>query len=222
MNTDAATNEKVKPGKGPGKYYRNHISLTELFRMFPDERTAEAWFEKERWGETGLYCPRCGGCDRVKEAPKRRPMPFWCGDCRRHFSVRIGTVMERSKIPLNKWAIAIFQYLSNLKGVSSMKLHNDLGITQKTAWFMLHRIRMAYESTSPIKMTGPVEIDESHFGGKEKNKHAKKEALRRARYRWEDGRRRNPGPPDERDPGRRCGRYHGRYPSGFCPGTREA
>ena len=120
-----------------------------------------------------MCCPRCGGVDRCDRVENRRPMPYWCGDCRRHFSVRTGTVMERSKIPLQKWAIAIYLHLSSLKGVSSMKLHRDLGITQKSAWFMLHRIRQAYD-TEPGKMAGPVEADETHIGGREKNKHAHK------------------------------------------------
>ncbi len=174
MKTETAQQGKIKKGKSPGKYYRSHMALPELFRIFPDARTAEAWFETERWGASGLYCPRCGSCGMVGQTPKRLPLPYWCGDCRQYFSVRTGTVMERSKISYDKWAVAIFQYLSNLKGVSSMKLHNDLGITQKSAWFMLHRIREAYESESPIQMVGPVEIDEAYFGGKEANKHASK------------------------------------------------
>ena len=71
--------------------------------MFPDEKTAEAWFEGERWGMVGMFCPRCGGCDRVKPIESRKPMPYYCGDCKKRFSVRTGTVMERSKIPLHKW-----------------------------------------------------------------------------------------------------------------------
>ena len=133
----------------PGRHYREGISLIDLFNRFPNETAAEAWFESERWGETGLYCPRCGGCDRVKPIESRKPMPYWCGDCRQRFSVRTGTLMERSKIPLHKWAIAVYIVTTNLKSVSSMKLHRDLGITQKSAWFMLHRIRQAYELTRP-------------------------------------------------------------------------
>ena len=92
-------------------------------------------------------------------------MPYWCDDCRQRFSVRMGTLMERSKIPLYKWAIAIYMVTTDLKSVSSMKLHRDLGITQKSAWFVLHRIRQAYEVAAPI-LDGPVEINEAFVGGK--------------------------------------------------------
>ena len=154
--------------KAPGKSHREGISLIELFEMFPDEATAAKWFEDVRWPNEGeRTCPHCGSFNTMRKE-NRKPMPFRCRDCRQFFSVRQGSVMERSHIPLRKWAIAIYLNATSLKGVSSMKLHRDLKITQKSAWFMAHRLREAFGSEEGL-FVGPVEVDETYIGGKRKN-----------------------------------------------------
>ena len=105
--------------------------------------------------------------------PNRKPMPYWCSDCRKYFSVRTGTAIARSNVPLRKWAIAIYLCLTSLKSVSSMKLHRDLGVSQPTAWFMLHRIREAWATDQEANFAGPVEVDETFIGGKQRNRHAR-------------------------------------------------
>ena len=153
---------------GPGKSHRKGISLLELAEMFPTEKTATKWFEDQVW-PTERGCPKCGSV-KTSEVPNAKPMPYWCSDCRSYFSVRTGTALERSKVPLRKWAFAVYIVTTSLKGVSSMKLHRDLGVTQKTAWFMLHRLREAWATGSDGMFEGPVEVDETYIGGKERNK----------------------------------------------------
>ncbi len=154
---------------GPGKAYRTGISLIELFDMFPDEESAHEWFESIRWADGERQCPRCWG-DRTREVPNRKPMPYWCTDCRQYFSVKTGASMERSKIPLRKWVIGIYLMTTSLKGVSSMKLHRDLKISQSAAWFMAQRIREEWRNYYPGKFEGPVEADETYIDGKPRNK----------------------------------------------------
>jgi len=160
----------------PGKSYREGISLIEVFGMFPDDLIAEQWFERRRWGESGRpgHCPICGSVEKIRAVVSRDPLPWRCEACRRNFSVRTGTVMHRSRIGLQKWAVATYLWAMSLKGVSSMRLHRDLSITQKSAWFMAQRLRAAWSSVAPVRMEGPVEANETYVGGKEADRHARK------------------------------------------------
>ena len=152
---------------------REGISLRKLVRMFPDDDAARAWFESKIWPD-GPYCPRCGSFN-VQAGIKHKSMTHRCRDCagKPRFSLKSGNIMEGSKLGYQTWAIAIYLVMTNLKGVSSMKLHRDLEITQKSAWHLAHRLRKAFEAGRPT-FAGPAEADESYWGGKETNKHAHK------------------------------------------------
>ena len=166
--------------KAPGKSHRDGITLVELMDMFPTEEAATEWFESIIW-PNGRHCPKCGS-ERTREASHKK-MPYWCSDCRSYFSVKTGTAMQASKIPLRKWAIAIYLCLTSLKSVSSMKLQRDIGVSQPTAWFMLHRIREAWgdDDDDEEPFDGPVEVDEVYIGGERKNMSlSKRKALREA------------------------------------------
>ena len=159
---------------GPGRSNRKGISLRQLFRQFPNDAAAEAWFIETRWPGGNICCHYCGSTN-VQTGCQHKTMPFRCREkgCAKRFSVRTGTVMQSSKLGFQVWAIAIYLMSTNLKGISSMKLHRELDITQKSAWHLAHRLREALTETSVETFTGPVEVDETYVGGKAKNMHAR-------------------------------------------------
>ena len=181
----------------PGESHREGITLIELFEMFPDEDAATAWFETAIWPDGKRHCGKCGSV-RTGEVPNAKPMPYWCTDCRSYFSVRTGTLIARSNVPLRKWAIAIYLCLTSLKSVSSMKLHRDIGVKQSTALFMLHRIREAWAEDDDEPLDGPVEVDKTYFGGKRHDRLAEN-GRTRTRRRDRGDRRQIPG--EQRGPG---------------------
>ena len=160
---------KSSPGKGD----REGIGLVTLLRMFPDDEAARRWFEERVWPD-GPHCPHCGSLN-VQAGIRHRTMTHRCRDCpnRPMFSLRTGTVMQGSNLGYQTWAIAIYLLTTSLKGTSSMKLHRDLEITQKSAWHLMHRLRKSFEN-DPEPFKGPIEADETYIGGKRKNMYAKK------------------------------------------------
>lgn len=148
---------------------KSTISTFKLFALYPDAEAGRAYFEGRRWPK-GPVCPACSGSDRISP----RPNGFYrCNGCKLDFTVRTGTIFERSHVPLHKWLYAMYLLVTSRKGISSLQLSKEIGITQKSAWFLLHRLREACGKDLTV-LQGIVEVDEAYFGGREKSKHASK------------------------------------------------
>jgi transposase-like protein len=143
-------------------------SLLEAVRYFSDPDVCHEYMVRVRWTDQRLSCPKCGS-EEIGQIASRRM--FQCKDCRKQFSTKVGTIFEDSPLGLDKWFVAVWCIANAKNGISSCELARALGVTQKTAWHMLHRIRLAMKTKSFRKIRGEVESDESFIGGKAKNMH---------------------------------------------------
>jgi transposase-like protein len=160
------------PAKRPPTGTDADLNLATMAGIFADEKSARDFLEAKRW-PNGTVCPHCKSKEVAKLTPKEgskspvRPGVYQCRSCREQFTVRIGTIMEESKIPIHKWLMAFHLMTSSKKGVSSHQIARECGITQKSAWFMNHRIREAMREDGPLEpLGGTVEADETYVGGK--------------------------------------------------------
>ena len=145
--------------------------LIEATRFFSDEKTCHEFLTEMRWSK-GVECPRCGSKDIGQLVESRR---IWnCKGCKKQFSAKVGTIFEDSPLSLTKWLPATWLIVNAKNGISSCELSRALGVTQKTAWFMLHRIRLAMQDSHTDKLFGRVEADETYIGAKARNMHADK------------------------------------------------
>jgi transposase-like protein len=149
---------------------KSTISTFTLFQMFPDAESARLFLESRIW-EKGVTCP---SCRKTENITTRKGGFYRCNPCQLDFTIRTGTIFERSHIPLHKWLYAMYLLVTARKGVSSLQLAKEIGVTQKSAWFMLHRLREACGGANLTKLRGIVELDECFIGGKEANKHESK------------------------------------------------
>jgi transposase-like protein len=148
---------------------KSTISTFKLFETFPDAESARIYLEGRMW-PNGVKCPTCKSGERITT---RKDGFYRCNACKLDFTVRTGTIFERSHVPLHKWLYAMYLLVTARKGISSMQLAKEIGITQKSAWFVLHRLREACGNDN-AKLSGLIEIDETFIGGKEINKHESK------------------------------------------------
>jgi transposase-like protein len=149
---------------------KSTISTFQSFEMFPTAESARLFLESRIWADS-VTCPSC----KAKENITTRKGGFYrCNPCQIDFTIRTGTIFERSHIPLHKWLYAMYLLVTARKGISSLQLAKEIGVTQKSAWFMLHRLREACGGPKLTKLRGIVELDECFIGGKERNKHEHK------------------------------------------------